>query len=81
MVVEQRGTKARTCCVGLDVWGVVRWQACLLLHNSVPGVEASNKDKFTVPPCEWVLGYSVTQRENAISAVVDHSWSKLVTFN
>lgn len=44
MVVEvlKPDTKVRTCCVGLGVWGVVRWQACLLLHYSVPSIEASN---------------------------------------
>lgn len=40
MVEQQRDTKAKTCCVGLDVWGVVRWQACLLLHYFVCSVEA-----------------------------------------
>lgn len=60
VVEQQRGTKARTCCVGLDVWGVVRWQACLLLHYSVPCVEASHTDTFSAytPQCEWMLVYS-----------------------
>lgn len=40
VVEQQPGTKARTCCVGLNVWGVVRLQECLLLHYSVSCVEA-----------------------------------------
>lgn len=64
MVEEHTGTKERTCCVGLSVWGVVRWQACLLLHYSVLScVEVSQLGHllglqfFT---CEWMRDHSGT---------------------
>lgn len=64
VVVEQPGTKARTCCVGLDVWGVVMWQACLLLHYSVFScVEVSQLGHLLglqSHTCEWMRGHPGT---------------------
>lgn len=71
-------TKARTCCVGLEVWGVVKWQACLLLHYSIPCPEICNTDTFSAYLIFSVNGCCITWRDLAGSALVDHSWSKLL---
>lgn len=40
--------ESRTCCVGLRVWGVARWQAWLLLHYSVSFEEVFNTDTISI---------------------------------
>lgn len=73
-MLEQRRTKARTCCVGLGVWGVVRFQACLLPPRSVffPWRTPFLRHKWVPDPAHG---------DKVQPALVDLSWSLRAAFH